>query len=55
MKHGFWRHRYGVPLTLKAYLTLAFIAALFGGLLGYADVEHSNAVLRAMLSDWPLR
>ena len=52
---AYWRYRYGLPLTLKGYLTLAFIAVLFGGLIGYADVEHSNSLLRTMLSDWPSR
>jgi hypothetical protein len=56
MKRGlYWRYRYGLPLTLKGYLTLALIVALFGALIGYADAEHSNALLRAMLSDWPAR
>jgi len=54
MKRGaYWRHRYGLPLTLRAYLTLALVFALVGALIGYADVEHNNAVLRVMLSDWP--
>ncbi len=56
MKRGaYWRHRYGVPLTLRGYLTLALIVAFCGAVIGYADVEHSNAVLRIMLSDWPAR
>jgi hypothetical protein len=54
-RDAFWRYRYGLPLTLKGYLTLAAIAALFGALIGYADAEHSNALLRMMLSDWPAR
>ena len=54
-RSDYLRHRYGVPLTLRGYLTLAVVAALFGALIGYADVEHSNAVLRTMLSDWPTR
>ncbi len=56
VKRGaFLRYRYGVPLTARGYLALALIFALFGALIGYADVEHSNAVLRTMLSDWPTR
>jgi hypothetical protein len=41
------------PMTIKFYFALASLAVLAGALIGYAEIAHSNSVLREMLSDWP--